>query len=228
MRALALLPLLAAAPAAADERVVMISGFDRVRVEGPFTVRVTTGASPRARIEGDGSALDGVNLRSESGTLVVAPGVNGWGERPTRRSTAPVITVSTRSLRAASVRGGGTLTVDRMANQRVDLSISGAGSITVDAVTAERVDAAVYGTGALTLGGRALDARFTGNGPGAIDAAGLDATTLLVSAQGLGSGAFTARATATINASGNGAITVGGTPTCTVRGNAPVTCGKGR
>ena len=229
VRMLVLLPLVALAdPAAADERTVMVGGFDRVRVEGPYTVSVTTGGSPRARIEGDGGAIDGVSLRSESGTLVISTGVNGWGERPRGGGATPTIMVSTGRLRAASVRGGGTLSVDRMTAQRVDLSVSGTGSLRVGAVDAQRIDATLYGTGGITLGGRALDARFTANGPGTIDAAALDATTLLVTAQGLGNGAFAARATAAVNASGNGAITVTGTPTCTVRGNAPVTCGPAR
>jgi hypothetical protein len=229
VRALLLFPLLAlASPAFADERTVMVSGFERVRVEGPFTVTVTTGARPRARIAGDPRALDKVTVRSESGVLVVAAGVNGWGERPTAKGVLPEVIVSTRTLRAAAVRGGGTLNVDRMEGARVDVALSGSGAIAVGVIDAERVDASLYGTGALKVAGRVLDARFTANGPGRIDAAALDATTLLVNAQGLGSGAFAARATASVNASGNGTIAVAGAPTCTIRGSAPVTCGRTR
>jgi hypothetical protein len=220
--------LLIASPAAADEKTFMISGFDRVRVEGPFTVRVTTGTSPKARTVGDARALDGVTVRVSGRTLVVTASVNAWGGYPGGKRETPTVEITAASLRSASVVGGGSLTIDRMTGQRIDLSLAGAGSLSVGKIDADRLSGIMIGTGALTVGGTALDARFEVNGAGTLDAGKLVASALIVNAQGSGDGQFAARNTAEIVASGQGSITVTGDPTCTVRGSAPVTCGRPR
>lgn len=75
MYRLALVPLLllgtAAAPA--DERVVMVTGFDRLRIDGPFAVEVVPGA-PGVTLTGERAALDRVGVRVEAGTLIVNAG----------------------------------------------------------------------------------------------------------------------------------------------------------
>ena len=54
----ATLLLLAAAPASAEERTYMIAGFDRVRVDGPFSVTVVAGDVTHVVLE----ATQGVRL----------------------------------------------------------------------------------------------------------------------------------------------------------------------
>lgn len=68
--ALAPLLLLVGAAAPGDERVVMVTGFDRLRIDGPFAVEVAPG-SPGVTIAGDRAALDRVAVRVEAGTLVI-------------------------------------------------------------------------------------------------------------------------------------------------------------
>ncbi|MEI9850479.1 MAG: DUF2807 domain-containing protein [Sphingomonas sp.] len=85
MRCLALLlPLLLLAGAArpADERVFMVTGFDRVRVDGPFDVEIRAGLSPRASATGDTRALARLSVRVEGGTLIVGTGSRGWDLKP--------------------------------------------------------------------------------------------------------------------------------------------------
>ena len=204
----------------------MLSGFERVRVEGPFDVTVVAGASPGAKAEGSARALDRVNVRVDGRTLVVGPGVNGWGGYPGARDAVPQVRVTVPSLSGATLLGGGRLTIDRMTGQRVDLAVSGAGTLTIAEVRADRLQAILVGTGALTVAGRALQARFQSNGAGTIDAAAFDVGALDVTAQGSGESHYTARNTAQVFAEGQGTVAVAGTASCTVRGSAPVTCGK--
>ena len=218
--------LLVAAPAAADERSFMLSGFERIRVEGPFEVEVTTGRSAAAHAEGDRHALDGVRVEVDGTTLVVSSNVNSWGGYPGATRTMPKVIATVPMLRAAAVTGGGRLTVTRMSGQRVALSLTGAGTIRVGAIDADQLSASLIGTGALALAGSARDARFQTNGAGTIDAEGLNAGTLTVAAQSAGDSSFTARNTATIAALGNGTIRVNGPATCTITGSAPVLCGN--
>jgi len=219
--------VLAGMPVAAhaDERSYMLTDFDRIRVEGPFTVRVTTGPGARGRAVGEQRALDEVNVRVLNRTLVVTRGVNGWGGFPRDAKTVPTIDVSVPMLRSAAVFGDGALTVDRMAGQRIELAVSGAGALSVGAIAADRVDGMLIGSGTMTIAGRALDARFRSSGSGALDASALSAGALTVVAQGSGAARFAARETAKVTATGQGSVRVAGTPACTVSGTAHVECG---
>ncbi|GAA3257798.1 hypothetical protein GCM10020258_18330 [Sphingomonas yabuuchiae] len=62
---------LIAAPAFAAERRVDLSSFDKLRVEGPFRVTMTTAPSPRGTLSGDGAALRQVEAQVMGSTLVV-------------------------------------------------------------------------------------------------------------------------------------------------------------
>lgn len=220
----ALLPLTLAAamPASAAERVVAVTGFDRIRIETPVEVRVSTGGSPGARLSGDPAALDGVDLRQTGMTLVVArQGGNA-------RAAGPVtVTLATPALAGASVLGGARVTIDRIRGPRVDLSVGGAGTIAVASLDAEQLSASVIGDGAILLnGGSARVARLTASGAGGIAAGGMQAGELTVRLDGTGEIAAAARYTATIANTGLGRVAVTGTPRCVIRAaTGPVDCG---
>lgn len=220
--------LCTATPAAAAQRTVAIGSFDRVRVDGPFDVRIAGGRSPGGTITGDARAIDDVDLRVDGTTLVIQRGHGGWAERPRTAATTPiVVTLGTTQLTAALVIAGGKLAVTTMRGDRIDLSVTGAGSIAVGTATGDALTATVIGAGAVTVGGRVGKARLVTNGPGTIDAGTLDAGELLVRLDGTGTTKARARYTAAVDNVGLGQVTIVGNPKCTVRANAggPVTCG---
>ena len=57
--------LLAAAPASAAERNYSVSSFDRIRVDGPYRVTLTTGVSPFAKASGSNAGIDGAVVIQE-------------------------------------------------------------------------------------------------------------------------------------------------------------------
>lgn len=116
----------ASAAAADAERRTMITSFDRIRVDGPFTVRVTTGRGATAKVVGDRRSLDTVQVRVDGTTLIVSP-VRGDRGQPVSGGGPVTVHLTTPSLAAASVRGAGSLQVDRMGGARIDLSLTGAG-----------------------------------------------------------------------------------------------------
>ena len=222
---------LVAVPAFAADRSYSVGSFERVRVEGPFEVRINTGGSPGARASGDAKLIEQLDIIVNGGTLVVRLGSRGWGETPTSsRITAPVVTLSTPRLIAASVVAGGRVTIGAMKAQRVDLAITGAGSLTVPAVDADQLNTTVIGTGVLTVGGRASRARLQTNGPGATDATALTVNDLTVRVEGSGETRATARYTAQVTSTGLGKVVVSGPAKCTVTASAggPVECGERR
>lgn len=227
---LALSLLAAAAPAPAAERNYSVTSFDRVRVEGPFEVKLATGAAPGASASADLPTLDLLTLRVEGTTLIVRLGSNGWAERPKSAATIiPVVTLRTPGLRSVLVNAGGRLTVTGMKGQRIDLAINGSGVIAAAGVAADQLNATVIGTGSITLAGRVARAQLLTNGAGAIDATALAVGDLTVRLDGTGETKAAARYTANITTTGLGRVTVAGDPACTVKALAggPVICGTG-
>lgn len=228
LSALALSFVTVAFPAAAAERNYSVSSFDRIRVEGPFEVALTTGKPPGARATADARTLDLLTLRVEGGTLIVRMGGKGWGETPKSATTAPVIALSTPGLRVAIVNAGAKLTVGRMVGQRIDVSVNGSGTLVVAAAQADQLNATLIGSGTMTIGGRAMRARLQSSGAGMIDAGQLTVNDLAVLLDGAGEIRAVARYTAQVTTTGLGRVTVAGNPACTVRAAAggPVVCGK--
>ena len=220
--------LLLATPASAGERVWNIGSFDRVRVDGPFEVRVTTGTSPRATASApDAAVLERLRLSNEGGTLVLRLD-RGTGDRAARGADAvTVFTLSTPTLRGVTLLSGAKVSVTQIKGDRVDLGVTGSGSLSVDQIAAEQVNATVIGSGAIRIAGRTGKARLLTNGPGSIDAAALSAGDLFVSIDGAGETQAAARYSAQITSSGMGRVNVSGNPKCVVRAAAggPVTCG---
>lgn len=224
--------LLLSSPAIAGQapvasRTVSVGSFDRIRVEGPFEVRVSIG-SPRATISGP-RGDDTVVVRVDGTTLSVRKDAGGWGERASSGSAGPiVVTLSTPGLTSASVAAGGRLTIARMRGMRVDVTVSGNGSLALAAADTDQLNATLIGTGQMTLAGRAARARLITSGPGVIDASALQVNDLIAHLDGVGEIKAAARYTAQVTNSGLGTVTIAGNAKCRVDAAAggPVACGQ--
>lgn len=219
--------LLLAGPAQA-ERTVMLSGFDRVRVDGPFEVEMRAGPRAAASIAGSTRAAEAVTARVENRTLIVSASVSAWGGWRGEERPAVVTITAPPETRGVAVRGGGRVHVDRLRGGRLDLAVAGSGTLVVDRAEADLVYVTLTGAGRVELAGQAARARFLSIGTGSIDADQFAADELQVSSDSLGDSRFTARRTATVSSTGLGAVTVDGPAACTITGQrgGPVTCGR--
>lgn len=228
MRRLLLLPLLLAATAADAQvaRTEMLAGFNRVRVDGPFAVTVTQGARARATVSGARLATEKVAVRVENETLIVSANVSGWGGWTGEERPATIAVETPPGLRGVSVRGGGTVAVNRIRGPRVDLAVAGSGTLTVAGAEADLLYATLTGAGRLEVAGTAKQARFMAIGTGAVEAGGLAVDDLQVNQDSLGDGNYAARRTATVSSTGMGGITIAGDAACrvTVQRGGPVAC----
>lgn len=226
-RPLLLLALLLPALAGAAERRHSITGFDRVRVNGPFEVSHAPG-SAAALVGGDARAIERVEVRVDGSTLTIRMGNGAWGERREAGPTAPItVALTSPTLTGASVLGGGRMRVARVKGARLDLLAGGASEIAVADVQVDQLSAALTGAGSVTLAGRAGRARLATDGPGRIDAGALRADELTVLVNGTGETRAQARYAANIVNVGLGTITIAGRPKCTVKAPAGgvVRCG---
>lgn len=212
--------------ATAAERRYSVTSFERIRIDGPFDVRIRTGTAPSAQAEGDAAVLDALTLTVEGQTLIVRRQPTAAGSRDAAPSRPLAITLGTPVLRGVNVNAGGRLIVDKMLAQRIDLSINGAGTLDVAAVDADQLVATVTGAGTMTLAGKARRARYLITGPGSFQASNLVANDLFVTSAGPGEVNLAARYTADVVSSGLGTVTIAGSPACRVSatGGGAVVC----
>jgi hypothetical protein len=221
--------LLIGLPAAAHAatRNFIIGSFEKVRVNGPFKLTVTTGKPPSGSATGSLDAVEAVTLQINGDTLVVSMGAGSWTSAGGTMIAPPAITVSTPRLQAATINSGAAVTIDAMTGQKVALALNGAGTLDVGAIDADQFEATIVGPGQMTLAGTAAKGRFLVSGPGSVEADRLIVDDLTVRSQGAGALSLAARRTADVTTAGLGMVTVAGSPSCTVHALAggPIRCG---
>ena len=216
---------IAASPAMAAERNFSVTSFDRVRVDGPYKVKLTTGVPPFAVATGSAIAIDRVSVSVEGRTLIVRQNPGSWGGYPGEAPGPVEIEVGTHELSQAWLNGSGTLAIDRIRGLTFDLALQGSGSAAIGDADVDQMKIGISGAGSVTIAGKAPKLTAVVRGTSTLDAAGLTAKDALVGAEGPSDVRVLATATAKVDARGTTSVAVGGNPSCTVKaeGSAVVT-----
>jgi len=224
-RLLFTLILSGAVPAAAETRGFGVSGFDRIRVEGPYKVRLATNVAPFATASGSAAALQRLAIRVDGRTLIIQSDLSGWGGYPGKDNGAVQINVGTHDLSTAILVGAGSLAIDRVKGLEFALTVQGAGIAGIDQADVDQLKVAVSGTGGVRLGGKARQLNAIVRGMANLQAADLSVKDATIAVEGAGTVAATISNTATVTSSGSGSVALGGNPACTVKvtGAASVT-----
>ena len=210
-----------ALPASAAERNFMVTDFTRIRIDGPYSVKLTTGAPPSAKATGSSSALDKLSVEVEGQTLVIRKSESGWGGFPGDNPGPVTIAVGTHDLTAIWLNGSGGLKVNSVKGPSLDISLVGAGSVAVEKVTVDHVGVGASGSGSVILSGTVSDAAATASGTSSIDAHALTAKNATIGASG--AAVIKLAASNTVKVNGEGAVTVdlAGKPSCTLSLEGP-------
>ena len=217
LAALAALPSpVSAAPAAT--RNFGITGFDRVRIEGPYIVRLTNGVAPFARASGDPRALDGLSIEVRGNTLVVGASHSSWGGYPGTAPNGTVqIALGTHELSAAWLTGSGSLAIDRISGLKFDLSVQGSGVADIGAVDIDQLSLNLGGTASAKLAGKVGTLTAIARGMTSLDATALAVKDATVGVDGAATVSADIRNAVTVDGMGPATITLTGGPACTLR-----------
>ncbi len=217
---------LGAGPGSAAERGYSITSFDRIRVEGPFSVTLATGRPVSARATGSPQALDRVQLRVEGRTLLVRAGPSWGGADGDKGPIA--LTLTTPELGTAILLGSGRLAIDRMRGARLVLTVEGSGGLSVGQLETDSLVIGISGSGRIEAAGRARTANVLARGAADVRAAGVQVADLIITSQSAGAVALSATRSARVTASGLGPVDITGSAACTVdqTGAGPVRCGS--
>lgn len=215
--AFALLACAAVAPADAATRNFGVSGFDRIRVDGPFKVRLATGVAPFAVATGSAAALDSVAVDVHGRTLVVRSNRSSWGGYPGAANGPVEISIGTHDLSAAWLNGSGSLAIDKARGLTFDLSVHGAGSMSIGSVAVDQLKISIAGTGTASLSGLAPSLTAIVRGISTLDATSLVSKDATIGAQGPSTVRATVTNTAKVDAQGAATVELTGRPACTVK-----------
>ena len=222
------LALLTATPVQAAERSYSVTDFDRIRIEGPYIVRLTTGRATTARARGSQGALEQVAIDVQGQTLRIRRNRSAPSGTPGAQQGPLEIELTTRVLRAAWLLGPANLELDGAEGLRVEFTVEGSGRLRATNIEADNLSIGLRGSGRLELAGRAETMRASVEGTGDVDASALIADDLTATTSTSGTVALAAGRIARINALGLGEVSVAGRPACTVQGPSAgqVSCGS--
>ncbi|MBA3677844.1 MAG: DUF2807 domain-containing protein [Sphingosinicella sp.] len=223
----ALLFAAGSAPAWAADKHFTITDFDRIQVEGPYEVALTSGKAPSAHVTGNARAIENVAVEVQGRILKIRLNRSAWGGYPGETNAAPRVIITTPGLRSASVAGSGRLTIDKVKAMRFDISLSGSGQVALGSVEADVLVLGLVGSGGMEVGGKAKSLRASVQGSGNLDGRKLSVDDAVIIAETTGTVELTARRTAKIRATGQGDTLVAGEAACTVEalGSGRVQCG---
>lgn len=212
----AVLALSLASPAVGETRHFGITGFTKVRVDGPFAVKLRTGVAPFASASGPPAALDRVSIEVRGDTLIVAPDASGWGGYPGKDPGRVTVELGTHELSAAWVNGPGMLDIDKVQGLSFGLSVQGSGSGTIEKVAVDQFNIGVSGTASAALAGKVAKLTAVVRGISSIDARLLASKDATLAAEGAATIKASVSDSAKISASGPATIALTGGATCNV------------
>lgn len=222
--------VLAVAPAAhAAERGFTITDFDRIRIEGPYQVQITTGRGTTAQASGERAAIERVALQVQGRTLTIRPDRNAWGGYPGEAQGGPVtITITTGELRTVMLYGSGSVRIDRARGPRIEFIVQGSGRLEVGRVETDRLDIGMTGSGAAKLAGNVKLLNAVVRGSAALDGSALMANDLVLNTESASDVALGARTSAKVQSTGAGNTSITGSAACSVTaaGAGMVNCGR--
>lgn len=209
---LASLPVAAAQPAA--KRNYSVTSFDRIRIDGPYEVKLKTNVAPFARASGTPSSIDGVSIGVEGRTLVVRSGSNGWGGYPGEGRGPVTIEVGTHELQSAYINGAGALDIDRVRGLGFSVDINGPGMARVEAADVDQLKVGLTGAGTARVAGRAKKLTAIVRGTSSFEAENLKSNDAVIGAEGPSVVRASVSNSAKVDASGLASVTLTGSPAC--------------
>ena len=206
-----------ASPAGAATRNFGVTGFEKVRVEGPFKVKLTTGVAPFASASGSPAAIEKVAIEMRGNTLLVHASSSSWGGYPGQDAGPVEIDIGTHDLSSAWLTGSGAIAIDKISGLSFDLSVQGSGAATIGQTDVDQLNISIGGTASASLSGRADKVTAVVRGVSSLDAANLAVKDATIGAEGTATVA--ANVSNSVKVDGNGPITVRftGGPACTLR-----------
>ncbi|MDZ7813776.1 MAG: head GIN domain-containing protein [Ideonella sp.] len=185
-----------------------VSSFNKLRLEGAFTVEAKPASSVQVSVRADDNLAEMIETVVEGDTLVV----RGKSKTSWRTSSPMLVTVGYTQLQGAELRGSGDLNIHKLQAERFSAVVSGSGDLRLENAQLSSLAANLAGSGDLTASGSSqqVDANLAGSGD--IDLSKLLARHSKVNLAGSGDVNVHASESVEVNLVGSGDVRVWGKP----------------
>lgn len=187
--------------------------FSSIRVEGAVSVQLTTGDSFKCQVQGDSNLVEHVVVECANGELVAS--LRQGVSFATMNELKVIVQVPDqgRVLERISVNGSGSFKSDDPLEvvESLPLVLQASGSISAK-INGGTVITQQNGSGHINLSGTCTNLNSNKSGSGGLNAVGLIADNVNISAVGSGRSNVHARVSLTANLTGSGSIEYGGNP----------------
>ena len=190
------------------EKVRALAAFTRLRIEGPFDVKLAQAGADQATVVADDNVEPLIETVVEGDALVLRLKRDaGFTTR-----SAPSVRVNARALQAVTVNGSGDLSVDSFKADSLGLTVIGSGDVRIGLVEVKELNVNISGSGDVRLAGRAEQQGWSLSGSGDVDARALAGRAAKVSISGSGDVALGVTEQLDAQLSGSGDLSYAGRP----------------
>lgn len=177
--------LIGSLASAQNRQAINVDPFTKISFGVSGNAYVKQGATQRVEIEGSKETLEKIEVKVESGKLVIRS-KEKWGNWSWGKEDRVTVYITAKDIRGLSVSGSGNLeTQTKIVTGDLDLKVSGSGSLKAE-VEANNLDASISGSGRIKLRGKCNNMESGISGSGDVEADITVANKLDVSISGSG------------------------------------------
>lgn len=187
-----------------------VSGFHAVAIDYPAVIVIRQGAAEGLTIVADDDVVADIRTEVDDGTLRIRRQREG---APWINPTQPArITILVKDLGEIDFNSAGTVTVESLSGDSLDLEADGAGTLTLNGLELTSLRVRMSGAGSLNLSGSAGELDVEMSGFGSLKAGDLKADRATVTISGAGSAVVWVESNLRAEISGAGSISYYGDP----------------
>jgi len=186
-----------------------VSGFDSVALLGFGRVIITQGDEESLTVETDDNLMQYIETQVRGGTLELGFTDDDILLRP---SKSIIFRLSVIDLTVLASSGAGKFEIEKLATDRLEVTLSGAGDIKIDSLTATDLVVTVSGAGNVELAGEVETQEVDLNGLGNYNAPDLESQEATVHISGAGGTDIWVHDTLDVTISGAGGVEYYGSP----------------
>jgi Putative auto-transporter adhesin, head GIN domain len=190
------------------EKQRALAAFTKLRIDGPFDVKLSQASSDQAAITADDNVEPLIETVVEGDALVVRLKRDaGFTTR-----SVPTVRLSARALQSIAINGSGDLLVESFKADSLGLNVIGSGDVDFGLIELKDLNVSISGSGDVRLAGRADQQGWTISGSGDVDARALAGRAAKVSISGSGDVSLGVTEQLDVQLSGSGDLSYAGRP----------------
>jgi hypothetical protein len=190
------------------ERSRALPAFGKLRLEGPFDVKLVQAGSDQAVVSADDNVEPLIETVVEGDSLVLRLKRDaGFTTR-----AAPVVRIDARALQAVLLNGSGDLAMEQFKADALRIDVVGSGDVQVGLIEVKELSVSLSGSGDVRLAGRADQQSWTVSGSGDVDARALSGQSAKAVLSGSGDVSLGVTEQLDVRLSGSGDLSYAGRP----------------